>query len=117
MGGGPRCTVGGRAILQPGLEDGDNFPRLQHALLPWFLFKHQAAPVEVLNNKLVASKYCKGIFLDFWLKDYPTRGVNTPVRVYIKEYVLLVLLWWSSSGRFYYSKSLIPPKLRKPTRS
>ena len=43
---GPRCTAGGRAVLQPGLEEGDNFPRLQHALLPWFLFKHQMGPIQ-----------------------------------------------------------------------
>ena len=36
---GPRTTPGGKSVLQPGWEEGDGFPRLQHALLPWLFFK------------------------------------------------------------------------------
>jgi hypothetical protein len=35
--------------------------------------------VEVLDNKVVSSKYSKDVFLDFVLKDYPRRGVSTPM--------------------------------------
>lgn len=38
---GPRTTPGGKVVLQPGWEKGDDFPRLQHALLPWLFFKHR----------------------------------------------------------------------------
>lgn len=36
--------------------------------------------VEVLDNKVVGSRYCAGNFLEFVLKDYPHRGASTPVR-------------------------------------
>jgi hypothetical protein len=35
--------------------------------------------VEVLDNKLVSSRYSQDVFLDFVLKDYPRRGLSTPM--------------------------------------
>ncbi|KAK3249015.1 hypothetical protein CYMTET_41543 [Cymbomonas tetramitiformis] len=72
---GPDRTPGSQAVLQKT----DGIPRLQHILLPWFYFTHAQGEVPILGNKMVASVYCQGLFLEYYMKDYPRKGVTSPM--------------------------------------